>query len=159
MKQLLWPILLQVALFAVIFVEIFIPSGGLLFLVSLALLVASWVQIVALDNTTLLQIFLAIDLVGIPLLLWWGLRMLDRSPLAHGQSLEVTEGYQANPDLPSAWVGRTVRTLGPLRPMGQIEIDGVVVEAASNGEFIEAATQVRILAINAQIVIVQTENQ
>jgi membrane-bound serine protease (ClpP class) len=154
-RNLLLPAALQVALFAVVFAEIFLPSGGLLLLVSAGLLIASWVLLIGEGNGTAILLFLALDLVGLPLLLMWGLKMLRRSPMALGSELGSDAGYRVREAHPESWVGREAVTVGVLRPMGQVEIDGVLAEAASEGSYVEAGRRVRIVALRDSGVIVQ----
>jgi len=48
----------------------------------------------------------------------------------------------------SRYLGRVGRALTPLRPTGVVEIDGDRVEVATEGEFIAAGSQVKIVAMD-----------
>lgn len=52
-------------------------------------------------------------------------------------------------------VGDTGKTVGRLAPMGKIKVNGEVVEAQSTGTFIDPHTEIRILKINSNQIIVE----
>jgi membrane-bound ClpP family serine protease len=52
-------------------------------------------------------------------------------------------------------VGDTGKTIGRLAPMGKIKVNGEVVEAQSTGTFIDPHTEIRILKINSNQIIVE----
>ena len=52
-------------------------------------------------------------------------------------------------------VGDTGKTIGRLAPMGKIKVNGEVVEAQSTGEFIDHQTDVKIIKIQLNKIIVE----
>ncbi len=52
-------------------------------------------------------------------------------------------------------VGDTGKTIGRLAPMGKIKVNGEVVEAQSNGTFIDHQTKIRITKIHLNKIIVE----
>jgi membrane-bound ClpP family serine protease len=58
-----------------------------------------------------------------------------------------------NPD--NLKVGDIGKTIGRLAPMGKIKVNGEVVEAQSNGSFIDHQTDIRILKIHQNKIIVE----
>jgi len=52
-------------------------------------------------------------------------------------------------------VGDTGKTIGRLAPMGKIKVNGEVVEAQSTGAFIDHQTEIRIIKINSNQIIVE----
>jgi membrane-bound ClpP family serine protease len=52
-------------------------------------------------------------------------------------------------------VGDTGKTIGRLAPMGKIKVNGEVVEAQSTGTFIDPHTEIRIIKINSNQIIVE----
>lgn len=55
-------------------------------------------------------------------------------------------------------VGDTGKSLGRLAPMGKIKVNGEVVEAQSTGSFIDHNTEIRILKIHSNKIIVEPIN-
>ena len=58
----------------------------------------------------------------------------------------------------SPFVGREGVVATPLRPAGQIEIDGRRVSAASGGEFLEKGTRIRVTGTEGDHVLVRSED-
>jgi membrane-bound ClpP family serine protease len=56
-------------------------------------------------------------------------------------------------------VGDSGKTIGRLAPMGKIKVNGEVVEAQSTGAFIDHQTQVRIIKIKSNQIIVEPIKQ
>ncbi len=52
-------------------------------------------------------------------------------------------------------VGDTGKTIGRLAPMGKIKVNGEVVEAQSTGAFIDHQTEIRIIKIKSNQIIVE----
>lgn len=64
------------------------------------------------------------------------------------------EGYTAPADL-QRWVGRTGRTVTPMRPTGVIEVDGERLDASTEGEFLEPGTPVRVVRAEGLRIVVR----
>nr|WP_321486743.1 NfeD family protein [uncultured Draconibacterium sp.] len=56
-------------------------------------------------------------------------------------------------------VGKTGKSIGRLAPMGKIKVNGEIVEAQSTGAFIDHNTEIRILKIESNKVIVEPLNK
>ncbi len=56
-------------------------------------------------------------------------------------------------------VGDTGKTIGRLAPMGKIKVNGEVVEAQSTGQFIDQNTEIKILKISLNKIIVEPIKQ
>ena len=66
---------------------------------------------------------------------------------------------ESGADALRAYVGREGLTATPLRPAGQIDLDGVRVSAASGGEFLEKGRKVRVTGISGDHVTVAPAEQ
>lgn len=158
-NMLLWAfILLGIAIF-LLFLELFLPSGGMLAIVGAAAVVGSLVCFF-LHSTTAGLVALGLGVVFGPICLWLVFRWWMDSPLgrrmilggdqlhldqseeeAHAASAHaMKERANAHRDL----VGMTGIAETPLRPVGIIRIDGQRLEALSEHGIIETGTQVTV---------------
>ena len=158
-NMLLWAfVLLGVAIF-LLFLELFLPSGGMLAIVGAAAVVGSLVCFF-LHSTTAGLVALGLGVVFGPVCLWLVFRWWMDSPLgrrmilggdqlhldqseeeAHAASAHaMKERANAHSDL----VGMTGVAETPLRPVGIIRIDGQRLEALSEHGIIETGTQVTV---------------
>jgi membrane-bound serine protease (ClpP class) len=51
-------------------------------------------------------------------------------------------------------IGESGHAVSILRPSGRAEISGSLFDVVTNGEFLEAGTNIRVLAVNGQNIIV-----
>lgn len=147
-------ITLQVILFALLIAEIVIPSGGILFLVSAGVLIGSWFQIVETGNQEAIVIFALIDLIGIPALLWYSVKVLERSKFTLQSQLSQSDGYQVEPEWDHDLQGQMATVTQDLRPIGKIKLQDQEYEALSNHGWIESGETVEILSSTENKIIV-----
>lgn len=129
---------LQIVAAALLLAEIFLPSGGLLGLATAATLIGS-LGVAFGHSSTLGWIFGGVDIILFPLLGWWGVGKVAKSPLALQDHLESGE-KSADPSL----VGREAAAETGLRPVGRVVLDGIRYEARSTGRFVEPGETVRV---------------
>lgn len=150
--------ILQLVVFILLFAEIIIPSGGILFLLSLGMLVWSWIEIVALDSQNHLLGFALLDLIGIPLLLWYAIKYLEKSHFSLQSELTDDEGYQVRADWSAEEEGNLHGEYGTvtqdLRPVGKIVIKGTEYEALSQNDWIESGKIVQVISTQENKIIV-----
>jgi membrane-bound serine protease (ClpP class) len=131
-----------------VLLEVFVPSGGLLGLLSLGSLglgVYGFFQ----QGEVLLAISGIVLSVGfIFAVLKFGLKRISFSGVLGPQvSSSVQEGL-------AALVGKDGVTLTPLRPAGMARIDGKKVDVVTTGGFIEKDCRVRVLEASGNRVVV-----
>lgn len=148
MKSLLLPLLFQVTFFIILILEFIIPSAGILTALSLASLGASWWLVISSPVPWLFSAVLVADLILIPVTLFIGFRLLQKSPLANRAELSGDSGYQTQSNLPEALVGQTATALSMLKPWGKVELAGQVYDATSTGNYVEPGTQVTIISVS-----------
>lgn len=146
---------LQVATFVVILLEIMLPSGGLLSLLALALFAGSWFLILDTAFSWAPSLFVALDLVLIPLTIYLGLKWMRVSPLSNRDELTSESGFQVQTLFPADLPGQIATVVTTLRPSGKIMCGGVLYEALSEGEFIDQGQSVVIKSIQENKVIVE----
>jgi membrane-bound serine protease (ClpP class) len=69
--------------------------------------------------------------------------------------MQADLGYVSPPESDRRWLGRTGRTLSPLRPAGIAEIDGSRIDVVSDGGFIEANAQIKVSRVDGNRIVVR----
>lgn len=161
-SELLWPLVCATAGLALIILEVFIPSGGLIGLLSGGLLILSLWLAFARSLTTGLVFLLCLS-VGLPLVLSLAVRLWPHTPIGRWMFLKppTADEVEAAPSHATGGtrlehlIGQHGRTITPLRPSGVIELDGRRIDAMSEDGFLEANSLVRILQIRSGQAIVR----
>src|SRR5262249_16230504 len=144
--------------FLLMVAELFVPSGGILSVLSLggiAVGVALTFQYsLTVGLTTLCAVFLALPVIGIALLHYW-----PRTPIGRRLVMTVPEAddpsvHPAQKDLESLR-GRVGKTLSSLRPAGVVDFDGRRVDALTEGIMVDPGQYVRCVDVRAGKVIVR----
>lgn len=158
MNHSIWlPLVLQIAFFVVLILEFIIPSAGVLTVVSLLCLGGSWWMIATSKIAGLISIVLVADVILIPITLWVGFRLMQKSPLANREDL--SQGYQTQNDLAEALVGQEGVSSSMLKPSGKVLVDGMVYDAVSTGEYLDAGIRVRVLYVSQNRLTVEAIDQ
>ncbi|NNF98725.1 MAG: NfeD family protein [Desulfobacteraceae bacterium] len=153
-KNILIAIILQLAGIGVIIAEIIIPSGGILSILAAGLVGYSLFVVFTSVSAAAGTAFVALDVLLIPVLVIWGLKMLAKSPATLKEELSRKKGYSSqNKDLGSL-LNREGIVTTPLRPAGMADIDGKRVDVVSRGEFIPKDTLVVVMEVTGNQVIV-----
>jgi membrane-bound ClpP family serine protease len=152
--MLLWGIGLLAAALLLVIVEVFVPSGGLIALVSAGCAIAG---IYCLFRYSQVWGFIGIAslLVMGPAVFAFALKVWPSTPIGRRMLGELPpdqveaqrQEEQRQRDRLAALVGAEGRVITDLRPVGLIEIDGQRVEALAQSSFIPAGSRVRITAI------------
>ncbi|MEX0820490.1 MAG: NfeD family protein [Pirellulaceae bacterium] len=164
MEPIAWSICLLIAAVALIALELFIPSGGLLgFLSAIAVLAAIIVGFTAGPRTGLLVIVLT--LVIIPCVLasavrWWpqtpiGRLILIARPEDPDDVLPETEEYRGLKSL----IGKVGKSKSKMLPSGAIVIEGRTYDAVSEGMAIDAGVPVKIIAVRTNRIVVRPTDE
>ena len=151
----LWGFGLLLASVALIGIEVFVPSGGVIgivaFLLAVAGVVAFWMVSWVWGTISLL-----IVLILAPLSINFALRIMPTTPMgrhlilsgddeaAAQQALREQERFEHE----QALVGATGVALTDLRPIGAARIEGTRVEVMAEGGPIDAGSEVRVTAVN-----------
>lgn len=135
--------------------EIFVPSMGILTVLSAAAVIGSVVAAFGVDSGTGFM-FLLLVAVAVPATVALGFKLFPRTPLGRrmvssGLSFESTRATDAR-DLDL--VGRDGVTTSDLRPSGFARIDGRRVDVVARGESIPSGTAVRVLEVTGNRVVV-----
>jgi membrane-bound ClpP family serine protease len=147
--------LLAVALLLVV-VEVFVPSGGLIAVVSVGAAAVGIYCLFRADPSRVwgfigiaIVVVLGPAVMAFAFKVWpstpLGRRMLGEPPPEQVEAARLEEQKQR--DRMAALVGAEGRVITALRPVGLIEIDGQRVEALAQSSFIPAGSRVRVSAV------------
>ncbi len=160
MEAFFWPFVLLLVGLLLIFLEVFIPSGGILSVLAAAAVVAS--VAVAFSEGTMAG---ALMLVGATLLVpvvvamairWWphtpiGRLILIKRPESEDEVLPDTEEYH----LRDRMIGKVGVAKTHLLPSGDVKIDERVYDAVSIGTAIDKGQKVKVVDVNTQRLVVR----
>ncbi|GIW87293.1 MAG: hypothetical protein KatS3mg108_1617 [Isosphaeraceae bacterium] len=155
--ELVWPTLCLLGSLLLVLAEAFIPSGGLIGILAVGLLLVS--LYLAFTTTAYGWLFLIAVGVLLPATVMLAVSLWPHTPIARYLFLPPPTTEETTPG-PSAWplshlVGQIGRTVTPLRPTGIVLFEGRRHEAISEGIPIEANTLVRALEIRGGRLIVR----
>lgn len=160
--ELLWPLVCMTVGLALIILEVFIPSGGLIGLLAAGLLALSlWL---AFMQSTLLGVkFLAALVIGLPLVFSLAMRLWPHTPMGRWMflrppsrdELEVAPSAVAGGTRLEHLIGQFGRSLTPLRPSGVVELEGRRLDALAEDGFMAANSLVQVVQIRSGQAIVR----
>lgn len=148
-------LIIWLIIFALFFfiLELFIPSGGILGLCSLFCVILSIIFTYQI-SPTLGNTAIAIAIVGVPLFMLLGMRILPNTPLIKRFSLKDKQPansviYDKNRDTdPQSLVGLEGVTLTDLRPIGTCLINNNRMECTSNHGVIPHNTKIKVTSVS-----------
>jgi len=149
-----------------VFLETFIPSGGMLGFVAAASLVGA-VILAFMQSGTIGWIILLIVLVCVPVLILLGLKVLPRTPFGRKLLLAANnedsvgargKGGISDEDF-GPLKGKTGITITQLRPSGIAEIDGKRYSVISEGEVISQKSDIVVTKIEGNSIIVEPRRE
>lgn len=139
MNDLGWALALQVVAFALLFAEIFLPSGGILAVATVAVTALSlWSGFQ--HSQVAGWCILAADMVAFPICLKWGFGRLSRSGWVLQHKLEGP--FKDSEEIPTQ--GSTGVVVSDLRPVGKVRIRQAEFDARSTGEFLAVGQAVEV---------------
>jgi len=153
------PVLLQIAGILVIIAEFILPSGGLLSILAASLIGYSLYTVFATFSMETAMVFLAADIILIPVVVIVGLKLLATSPLSLRKRLTRESGFTSQDPAMERYLEKTGKTLTDLRPSGMADIEGEKVDVVSRGEYIDKGTNIVVTSVEGNQVIVRSTNE
>ena len=149
------PVVLQLLGLGVIVVEIFVPSFGLLTVLSAGMLLYSLYLVFTTISVNAGLVFVGVDIFVIPVVLVMAFKALGASSWSLHKTLSRNEGVASqSPDLP-AWVGQTGVAVTNLRPSGTVMIGDNRLDAVTDGEYVDAGTPVTVTLVSGNRMVVE----
>lgn len=181
----IWAVLLLTLAIALFFIEVFVPSGGLIGTGAAVSLVAGIVLLFQIDTIVGL-IGATIALLALPFAIAFALKLLPNTPIARaltlrtGRSASEPDVDEADDELDSAddehtgpvgpgsstakgvpdgpSVGDRGRAVSALRPVGTCIIDGKRIDCLATGGPISPGTPIKVIAVDGMHVRVKPDN-
>jgi len=146
-------IVLQIVGVVVIIAEIILPSGGILSIVSVAVLSYSLFEAYGISQNTGL-LFTGLDIIIIPILIIFGLKLVAKSPATLSNILSKEIGVTSqNQDL-DKFLGVVGIAITDLRPAGIITVDNYRLDVVTDGAYIEKGIKVIVKSVTGNQIIV-----
>ena len=140
------------------FLEILLPSFGLITLVGVTCVVISLVAAFSVSRPVGI-VFVAVVVVSIPFVVYLTVKMLKRTSLAFASEDASGTGGGARTASPEDAAGLVPGARGvvltTLRPSGTANFDGRKVSVVTRGEMVEAGVQVEVLRVEGMRTVVR----
>ena len=159
MTGVVWVLLLLIVGLAVMVLEVFLPSGGILGFLSLTAIVAAITTAFLELGATAGFVVLAVATVVVPTVLALAFRWFPETPLGRRvlppppDPADVAPAAARRLELEKL-LGRSGRALSEMLPWGMVEIDGLRVEAQSDGGPIECGAAVQAVSVQGRHLVV-----
>ncbi len=160
MSPLLWITAMVLVGLALIVLEVFVPSGGVLGLLSVLALGAGVVTAFVEQGAAAGMLVLAGTFVAVPAVLVAAFRWFPATPLGRRVLPPPPAADDVLPDLAErrhlrGLVGRRGRTEGELLPWGRVELDGHLFEAVSDGGPLAAGSPIEVSGVQGRSLVVR----
>lgn len=160
--MILWAILLLVAAFLLVFLELVIPSFGTIALASLFCFGAA--VVLAFTHSTMAGfIFVGVVVVGLPAAIYLGVKIFRHSPLGKRMILngptQDLSGGGAGFGGEETLLGREGVAQSTLRPAGIALIEGRRVDVVADSAMLEAGTPVVVVKVEGNRVVVHRREE
>lgn len=156
-------LLLLVAAIVLAFVDVFIPSGGMLLVLAVAAGFASVLFGFRSSNTAGMAMLTAV-VVAVPILFYvllkiWPLTPIGRRVILKTPSTELSSEQRKSHAGLEGFVGSVIQTEYDLLPSGQIKIGHRFINAISESSMIERGARVKIIAVRGSSLVVRETNE
>jgi membrane-bound ClpP family serine protease len=151
----LWILLLAVILFVL---EIFIPSGGILGVLSALAFIAAVVAAFVTGGLKLGTTFMACTAILIPALTYLLIKLWPKTPFGQRILIELPDPSSVLPDRQrqrQQLIGQRGVAVSPLLPAGAIRIQGRTLDAISDGMSIDKGTAIEVIAVRNNAIVVR----
>jgi membrane-bound serine protease (ClpP class) len=154
-----WAILLLLIGCALVGLEVFIPSGGIITVLAAvafiaSIIIASWESPTTGPMTGL--IFAAVTVFVVPVIVAVAFKYWPKTRMGKAFLGELQKGDELLPEDPRrTLLGRVGVARSKMLPSGAVEVDGQMIDAISQGQAIEPGTYVVVTEVRANRVVVR----
>jgi membrane-bound ClpP family serine protease len=164
MDPLAWAALLLLLGLVLVTLEVFVPSGGMLGLLSIGSLTAGIVLAFYYRGAEVGFLFLAATAVSVPTALVLAFRYWPKTPMGRRLLLDVPRGDEVLPDSPQRrslrqMVGKYGVAKSVMLPSGAVLVEGQLIDALSEGIPIEAGQRVKVIEVRGNRVVVRPADE
>jgi membrane-bound serine protease (ClpP class) len=154
-----FPILLQLIGILVIIAEIILPSGGILSILATGLFGYSLYLVFTHISTSAGMAFVIADIILIPILVYFGIKFLAKSPVTLRTKLSKEDGVTSQSPDHNDYLGSQGVAVTDLRPSGVATIEDERLDVVTQGEYIEKQTQIIVIAVRGNQIVVKQKDQ
>lgn len=154
LRELIFPIALQLIGIGVIIAEFILPSGGLLTVLAAGCIGYSLFHVFRTISVEAGYFFVAADVVLIPVLIVVGIKMLANSPVTLRSALSRATGVNSQDASYMELVGKTGIAETSLRPAGKARIDGRRLDVVSQGDYIDSGEEIIVSSVSGNRIVV-----
>jgi membrane-bound ClpP family serine protease len=155
LDPLAWSVLLMLLGCALVVLEVFIPSGGVLSVMAGAAFVGS-ILIAFQRGPVTGFVFVVSALVSVPVVLGLAFKYWPKTPIGKAFLGKLpTEEEVATEDPRRTLLGRVGVTRSKMLPSGAVEVDGQMLDAVTQGQAIDPGQYVVVLEVRANRVVVR----
>jgi membrane-bound serine protease (ClpP class) len=155
-----WAVLLTIAGCGLLVLEVFLPSGGVLSVLSLASFISGILLAFYGGGVTTGFSFIVAVMVAGPVSLGLAFYYLPKTRLGKALLGEVPTQEEVNPDDPRrALLGKFGVARTKMLPSGSVEIDDQMIDAVARGAAIDPGQPVQVVEVGANRVVVQLARQ
>lgn len=159
MSPLGWAALLLTFGLIIMLVEMFVPSGGVLAFISAISVIAS--IFMAFRSSSEAGVgFMALAVVGTPVVLAIGFKLWPRTPLGKRILLDVPSGDDVLPDIElrkrlKELVGHIGTAKALMLPGGPVQVEGHMYDALSEGVAVQPGERVKVVEVRGTRIVVR----
>ena len=155
MQPILWSILCTILMIIVIAVEMITPTFGVLIAIAVILGIGSSV-LAFYDSNTSGYLTTAVNLMLFPASFWIFYKWMGSSRLRSNSEIHRYMGSEPEPEsAPHALVGQRGTAMTPLRPGGHAEIGGKRMDVMTEGKFVDAGKNLKVIKVSSGTVLVE----
>ena len=159
LDPLTWAILLMLVGCALVVLEVFIPSGGILGFFSAVAVLASVVMAFRRDATTGMS-FMLLTLVAVPSVIGLAFRYWPYTPMGKAFLGELKSTKELKPkETRRELLGKVGIAKSKMLPSGSVQIDGRYIDAISQGAAIDRGQAVVVVEVRANRVVVRPADE
>jgi membrane-bound serine protease (ClpP class) len=154
-----WAILLLLIGLSLVVLEVFIPSGGIIGILSAVAMIAALVMAFQESSTTgpmVGFVFAAVTVFAVPTLIAVAFKFWPRTPMGKAFLGDLPTDADVLPEDPRrGLLGRVGAARTKMLPSGAVEVDGQMIDAVTQGQAIEPGTYVVVIEVRANRVVVR----
>lgn len=153
---LVWSSLLVVAGFALVVLEILLPSGGVLSILSAAAFISAVVLAFRSGGASTGFTFITIIVVLTPAVLVSAFRILPRTAVGRALLGQAPRSEDVvPPDSRRMLIGKIGVARSKMLPSGTVEVEGQMIDAVTKGQAIDPGQKVQVLEVRGNRVVVR----
>jgi len=152
------PAFLQLVAILVIIAEIIIPSGGILALLATGLFGYSLYLVFTSISASAGMAFIIADLFIVPILVYFGIKFLAKSPVTLRTRLSKEDGVTVQSPDQNDFLGSVGLAITDLRPSGVANIRDQRLDVVTRGEYLENETEIIVIAVSGNQIVVKQKD-